>query len=943
MLAICLLAVGAFAADTEAPVISLNLAVSDPYVKTVGGTYINRLNAAAGQTGQVHQENALAAADLATGTKSWNTAQLAACQQRPSPNNDHPEINGRDHVDRRDSCYNRNKNHFVAVEEYVAGMKGSAAKLPSATAYDIHDTDTVKPEAQKVIMVAEATKCTDADVTIGSNGNCDANLVTDLSTTFPQASWNGRKLQRAEYVASWRAEDRAGNQAEVVAYSVIIRDTEAPKMTSQMNYDRPNEYEFRTQLPQVAVRFSDNYDAVMKITEKINSQNVKVNVGQSIAVKATKPLKGFNLVFDKCVNGEFRFAYEVRDSANIFGANNADNVLKFDQAFKVKDTTIPNIGNTKSDQKNVDIFECDTPRFAKGINAARRAGDKDIPTPFFGAKGHAVDPSNGYFTFDDTINTCANLGSKYSAFETVVHEFNFNGKVRHGSQCANIYNGKRHQVGSCTVNYVSIDWAGLKSLPIERTYKIVDTKAPVISTNHKLGSKAKLTHKYIPNTKLAQKMAEKVHQKDFNAKKFNNAQGGVTKLSLNGNENTIFHSLADNKVGEFDIDAVSGKGKGEQAFRDTLLDITCDDACVGPNRVSERWTWHGEGACTTPASGADWTTESKPYSLTDAGTYVLKYECRDESKNYAVKCRTVVNEEATKPIIDINCKTDQDVYDDGYNRCDEITIPAQMGGFNDPGAQCFSYQEGNINSQVVPSGASINLAKVGTYKVTYNCAATGRAGDARYQAEPAIRTVYVVDGAPPSCEVTTDVLSCETNKKNCRAAYNESHPWTESHHLALPYDWTEDQEASFPYTDAVPLCSDNTDNYLGKKFCPQQITGQTLKGKKTIKRTSLHPDANGDCTYDSSPSQFVNVEKTGNYVLTYTVNDENVNEAKYMKTVKVLDRLAPEIVLSYTGTGLMEENTFVNGWVVGAVASAITGIAMLAISSKNSVATSVPV
>ena len=141
----------------------------------------------------------------------------------------------------------------------------------------------------------------------------------------------------------------------------------------------------------------------------------------------------------------------------------------------------------------------------------------------------------------------------------------------------------------------------------------------------------------------------------------------------------------------------------------------------------------------------------------------------------------------------------------------------------------------------------------------------------------------------------------------------------------------------------MPLCSDNTDNYLGKKFCPQEITGKTLKGKKTIKRTSLHPDANGDCTYDSSPSQFVNVEKTGNYVLTYTVNDENVNEAKYMKTVKVLDRLAPEIVLSYTGTGLMEENTFVNGWVVGAVASAITGIAMLAISSKNSVATSVPV
>jgi len=394
------------------------------------------------------------------------------------------------------------------------------------------------------------------------------------------------------------------------------------------------------------------------------------------------------------------------------------------------------------------------------------------------------------------------------------------------------------------------------------------------------------------------------------------------------------------------IDGVDGiQSDADQEFKNTLLDLSCSDSC---GAVFERWTWHDKHDCQTPALDSDWTQTTKDYSLTEAGTYVLKYECRDESKNYAAVCRTVVNEEATKPIIDINCKHDQnaDLYDTGYNRCDNVTIPAQQGGFNDPSAQCFSYQEGNINGNVIASGPSVNLAMKGTYYITYHCAATGQVGGpAKYQAEPAIRTVYVVDGAPPSCTIDpADLSSCD-DPTMCTAAYDEGHPWDQKHHVLLPYNWTVDQEASFPYLDASPLCSDNVDTLNGdhgNKFCPQSVTGQLSSGMTEtyqLNPASIAPN----CQYQNDLNRFVDVEETANYVLTYNVADANVNEAHYKKTVVVLDRMAPEIVLSYTGTGLMEEDTFVNGWVVGAVASAITGIAMLAISSKNSVATSVPV
>merc|ERR1712028_10690 len=85
--------------------------------------------------------------------------------------------------------------------------------------------------------------------------------------------------------------------------------------------------------------------------------------------------------------------------------------------------------------------------------------------------------------------------------------------------------------------------------------------------------------------------------------------------------------------------------------------------------------------------------------------------------------------------------------------------------------------------------------------------------------------------------------------------------------------------------------------------------------------------------------------EAGKYVIIFHVSDRAGNkETKTLKrTVIVRDTLPPVITLTLKKWGLMEEaQTSVNGWVIGAIASAVAGVALLGLSTKQT-ATSVPV
>lgn len=185
------------------------------------------------------------------------------------------------------------------------------------------------------------------------------------------------------------------------------------------------------------------------------------------------------------------------------------------------------------------------------------------------------------------------------------------------------------------------------------------------------------------------------------------------------------------------------------------------------------------------------------------------------------------------------------------------------------------------------------------------------------------------------------------------------------------------REASFPYEDQTGTCTDDLD-------CTDSDC-----------ITIHHSQQASTDSQSGTVAQAVNVEKTGVYYVTYFAHDAAMNwnykpKAECdgragdncdgfdndIRTVHIVDTLKPVIALDYDGffqygdasdTGLngtstnsgathnpvdkdqangvtymAERNTSLSGWMIGAIASAVTGVALLGYS-RNNVATTVPV
>merc|ERR1712159_384112 len=301
----------------------------------------------------------------------------------------------------------------------------------------------------------------------------------------------------------------------------------------------------------------------------------------------------------------------------------------------------------------------------------------------------------------------------------------------------------------------------------------------------------------------------------------------------------------------------------------------------------------------------------------EAGTYSVQYHTIDASGNTATACRIIENVDHTHPIIQILGS-------------DVMTLEAtHQGNYIDDGATCSDQVDGVISQNVEVSGDVVNLSKVGTYTITYNCK-----DSANNAAPPATRTVVVAQTSCPKCTV---------------------HGQAEAEH-----------EASFPYTDAGASCSDvidgavtthcSSDNaaWTAADGCSKLVGlwnngancrgGASTYGRKVTVSDTLRPvitlrykgtkvaqgtrDTTGDIRSDSPHHGQLNTKH---------VADPNGLNAG------VADTEFPD---THTLPTLMAEETTssVNGWVLGAIASAVAGLALLGYSTRRTaVATSVPV
>jgi hypothetical protein len=880
MLAICLLAVGAFAADTQAPVISLDLVDVPKYSASAAAA---------------HSASAIVAPQITT----KNGVGLA--------------------VD----------NHFVdEVNLKASGITtGADHMLPIASTFDHHEGSSSTLTNEDVIVASEQMKCTSGDGQ-GSLTPCGANGVLQSPAQragFAQANWNTQELARAEYIAHWNAQDASLNDADTVAFSLIVTDVTKPTSSS----DSTASSEWSDVASGYTMAYSDNYDTRVGVQTSANT----------LALPATYPAANeARYAVDVCeAPGSYTITTEVADSAGIFGANQISNVFTHVRTHVIEDTTPPSL-ELKVDQ--VTNFEC-----AVDVVATGYLDDIIIATA---NEYSEITVSDGV---DYTKANCASFEHCLTVAEL----------SRTGASCASLNpagSGNSALVlGDCVTTYEATDCSSLKSPVRTQTFTVVDTTAPVITHDHTAesirrahsgdgptgaGETASISHYHVSansRSDVGQKNDKLIgggymHKDSMGDDEINNLSGAD---SMGSNTRIQFGAASYGNADDSIVYHQQGNVQGLERLQAQLLDLNCADTCDSGIEVAGSYAWVDAAECQKEDSALTANpTTTRAYSLTDAGNYYLKFTCKDASDNFKSQCRTVVNDDATVPIIDIKCKKTQlgliehpdNIANTEY--CDQEFLPMQGSeNYLDAGAGCYTYKEGQKNSNIVTSGDVVDFAVPDIYRITYNCQVDG------IDAVPAIRTVNILATVAPTKAPTKAPTASPTKADQTPPQCDFDGCLKSTVPIGHGFDdktagdiemldgagnacvWEVDVEASFPFADTAPICND-------------LITGVA----DTIVTTGE-----------------VDVELTAAYTLTYKISDTNGNEATYKKVVNVKDSIKPTIELHYNGinlsTGLasdlMEENHFVNGWLVGAVASAITGVAMLAYSSKTSVATSVPV
>jgi hypothetical protein len=467
------------------------------------------------------------------------------------------------------------------------------------------------------------------------------------------------------------------------------------------------------------------------------------------------------------------------------------------------------------------------------------------------------------------------------------------------------------------------------------------------------------------------------------------------RLKITG-DHTIQNSAGSNKVDanehdqDYEIGECDKEGNIEGCFAHELYKkgYKCVDQCTSEDDLTMTTQLYKFDAGTTETSGCDAAgqlvnTAGNPqqegvdnewtFPEYETGLYAILYTCTDAAQNSATACRTIKNVDHTQPIIQILGS-------------DTMQLEAtHQGNYIDDGATCSDQVDGVISQNVEVSGDVVNLSKVGTYRITYNCKdAANRA------AETAERVVTVAQTSCPTCNMV-----CATG-----ATANSEVDGDQT-----VVSCVQEHEASFQYTDAGAACSDVIDGATDHTCTLSFVPG--TENKEDNSRTEVAALAGDRVSCDG---QLVNADRIGTYVITYRsvnsvgkYNDDTTCRGgyyNYIRSVQVVDTLKPVITLKYgsdivaqgpvedsenakgfgssindagtnhggnhkgtvntpdsliqdqadfskqTETLMAEDATTsgVNGWVLGAIASAVTGLALLGYSQrKTTVATSVPV
>jgi hypothetical protein len=578
---------------------------------------------------------------------------------------------------------------------------------------------------------------------------------------------------------------------------------------------------------------------------------------------------------------ELTYKIESFDFADIFGASNENNVRLTEGKITMKDTTVPTIKPPTATQ-----WECGYQPAKSGYRFPTKSAYSDCYDDWANTKTDVRIGITGMYknSAEGGYKTYTNKpidGGKFGSAYTAEAKAIF-GSESVGSGGEETAWVSHSKPQTLTLTYTAADNFGNNAVTIKPTISLVDTIAPTLYITKKIATAG--THTVNGD------------ECDGVAAKYSNGQMGDythahCKFTVKDGHSKYSHSTtatssATNSVVYHVNDPMAAETEIQHSAG------YAEDYKFVQELMVENTGYACYDACSTTTTTVEWkaagcgASAGTEFNMLKPGTYWLKYTCKDEADLSTTACRTFINVDKTRPVITI---LEAANHNDGTWHVEA----SRDNNYVDAGATCSDMVDGNISQDVEVSGDVVNMAAVGTYKINYNC--EDSAGQTAF---PATRTVIVEDKTCPTCKIPGG-------------------------------DAVITVEASFPYTEEASTCTDTLDGAM--------------------------PDASIYGTVD--------VELTGTYVLTYSVTDKNGNGADpaqcsgvnenhrsgshFTKTVVVEDTMVPIISLQYKGSKLMAESTTstVNGWVIGAVASAVSGVALLgyAATRKATVATSVPV
>jgi hypothetical protein len=349
--------------------------------------------------------------------------------------------------------------------------------------------------------------------------------------------------------------------------------------------------------------------------------------------------------------------------------------------------------------------------------------------------------------------------------------------------------------------------------------------------------------------------------------------------------------------------------------------------------------------------------------LNEVGDYTVTYTCKDSVGNEQTSVRAVKVVDTTAPVIHLKGKTVEYV---------EAGFP-----WSDPMVGCtegcaMDNIDGDLSADIETADATVDVTSAFS---KYRTCKEIKAG---FPADMAVPTGWYTVSMKVGDEVQLKKVWCDMKHDGATYFGLKNAAPIKPYNVGVNGDCaTVGMEiAKFPSKGAFQRVR----NEFGADFFPGEIYAES-----TVEATQYICSTNQN-TYSHSTEKLSVGDLThavpGEYKIHYMVKDHSQNKdkdwqagARVSRDVIVRDTLPPVIVMSIGGkthvsdssvlglngvtnpagaaatnpfisaSSLMSEEatTSVNGWVIGAAASAVTGLALLAFSKNSAVVTSVPV